>query len=386
MPSAPLPPDEDERLAALRSFEVLDTEPDAAFDDLTRIAARVCGAPVALVSLVDSDRQWFKARCGSDASEMPRDVSVCAYAIQQSRTLVVPDLREDPRFADNPVVTGPPHVRFYAGAPLKVGAGSAIGTLCVLDFRPRELTAVQVEVLEALASQVVHQLELVRSTRRLAAATRRAMALERILVTYTPRSVWGHLGVSDPEAASGALGVRVERAYLFTEICRFAQLSAGRSPEQVNGWLNRYLGEATDAIHEHGGDVEKFVGYGIFAVFESADAALIAAAQVHQQAAAAAREDREAGRPPLCLCTGVHWGVALRTHVGNDQRRDYTLIGEAVNVAARLQQAAGRGELLVSREILERASGQVSVVERRSLRLRGISEPVLAHVLDVAAR
>jgi len=203
MQPAPRPHDEEERIAALRSFEVLDTDPEVAFDDLTRIAALVCGAPIALVSLVDSDRQWFKSRHGLDATETPRELAFCAHAIQQERAMVVSDSHQDIRFADNPLVTGAPHVRFYAGAPLQVGTGSAIGTLCVIDHLPRDLAPEQLEILEALASQVVHQLELRRTSRRLAAATRRALALERMMMTYTPRTVWQQLGLADPRAAHG---------------------------------------------------------------------------------------------------------------------------------------------------------------------------------------
>ena len=133
----PVPPDELQRLACLRSYAILDTEPEQGFDDLVQLAAHLFGAPMAFVSLIDAERQWFKAKVGIEACETSRDVAFCAHAIVERQPLVVPDARLDPRFAANELVTGAPHIRFYAGAPLIVGNGSALGTLCVVDTVPR---------------------------------------------------------------------------------------------------------------------------------------------------------------------------------------------------------------------------------------------------------
>lgn len=169
MPKAPLPPNEEQRLAALRQYQILDTAPENSFDELVRLAAHICGTPIALVSLVDEHRQWFKAKFGVDVQETPRDVAFCAHAILSPKEpLVVPDATQDPRFADNPFVAQEPHIRFYAGIPLVTPEGQALGTLCVVDYQPRHLTPEQLEQLQALAHQVVAQLELRRTLRELA--------------------------------------------------------------------------------------------------------------------------------------------------------------------------------------------------------------------------
>ena len=126
-------PDEEDRLASLKAYGVLDTPNEAAFDAIVREAARELNAPVALISLVDEHRQWFKARVGIDAAETPRSISFCTHAIRGPDVFVVEDATLDDRFADNPMVTGDPNLRFYAGAPLKTDSGKRIGTLCVLD-------------------------------------------------------------------------------------------------------------------------------------------------------------------------------------------------------------------------------------------------------------
>lgn len=158
--TAPTPKNEAERLAALRGTGLLDTPPEPQFDDLTQLAAFICGTPMALVSLVDADRQWFKSRVGVEATETPRDIAFCAHAIQHNDLFVVPDTAADQRFAANPLVTGEPHLRFYAGMPLVTPEGHALGTLCVSDRKPRELTEAQKSALRALARQAAAQIEL----------------------------------------------------------------------------------------------------------------------------------------------------------------------------------------------------------------------------------
>lgn len=160
MKFASAPSNEKERLKVLNSYQILDTLPEADFDDFTLIASNVCQTPIALISLVDEARQWFKSKVGIEVSETPRDISFCSHAIVQNDVFVVPDSLKDARFHDNPLVTGSPKARFYAGAPLRTSEGYHIGTLCVVDHVPRELDAKQLASLQALARQVINLLEL----------------------------------------------------------------------------------------------------------------------------------------------------------------------------------------------------------------------------------
>ena len=153
-----IPADEPQRLEDLRALRILDTEPEERFDRLTRIARRVLNTPIALVSLVDDERQWFKSKIGLDARETSRDVSFCGHAIVGDEVFVVEDALEDPRFADNPLVTGPPEVRFYAGVPLRYMNGSKLGTLCVIDREPRSLSEDDMQMLRDLAEMTESEL------------------------------------------------------------------------------------------------------------------------------------------------------------------------------------------------------------------------------------
>ncbi|OGX84903.1 hypothetical protein BEN47_15665 [Hymenobacter lapidarius] len=154
---------EPERLEALQSYQVLDTDPEQVFTDIAQLAAFICGTPMSLVSLIDGERQWFKARVGLDAQEMPREHAFCQYAMRSADVYEVQDATADRRFAGNPLVTGEPNIRFYAGAPLLSPEGQPLGTLCTLDTVPRELTEDQREALRILARQVMAHLDLRRT-------------------------------------------------------------------------------------------------------------------------------------------------------------------------------------------------------------------------------
>lgn len=158
--AAPTPGTEAARVAALDRYAILDSEPEQSFDDLVILAAHICQVPMAMLSLVDDHRQWFKSKVGVQVRETSKEVSICAHAIQQNDLFIVPDTLQDPRFRDSPLVTSEPHIRFYAGAPLINDDGYALGTLCVLDREPRELDAAQKEAINALGRLALRQMEL----------------------------------------------------------------------------------------------------------------------------------------------------------------------------------------------------------------------------------
>jgi GAF domain-containing protein len=165
---ANFPTREADRVEALRQYRILDTPSEQAYDDITAIAAFICDVPIALISLVDSDRQWFKSKVGLDVDETSRDISFCAHAILKESIMIVKDALHDERFDDNPLVACAPNIRFYAGVPLCTPDSHAIGTLCIIDYQPRELSENQIKTIEALARQVVMQLEFRRTSAQLA--------------------------------------------------------------------------------------------------------------------------------------------------------------------------------------------------------------------------
>jgi GAF domain-containing protein len=194
---APIPTDENARLRALHRYEILDTPNEREYDDITFLASQICGAPIALISLVDEKRQWIKSRIGLEIEESPRDVAFCAHAISsgESQPLIINDALSDKRFVANPLVTGDPHIRFYAGAPLVTPDKHSIGTLCVIDREPRQLTEKQLQALQALARQVTTKLELRRTTALLRAANedlRNLSLTDEVTGLYNRRGFYFH--------------------------------------------------------------------------------------------------------------------------------------------------------------------------------------------------
>jgi GAF domain-containing protein len=180
MMKASVPHNEKERLADLYQYDILDTAAETEFDELVVMASRICNAPVSLISLIDADRQWFKARIGIEADETPRDMAFCSHGILNGELFIVPDATRDERFAGNPMVTGEQGIRFYAGVPLKTEAGNNLGMLCVKDTIPRNLNEEQQQALKILGKQVVKQLELRlknKELERIAAAQKRIISI-----------------------------------------------------------------------------------------------------------------------------------------------------------------------------------------------------------------
>ena len=237
-----IPHNEAERLSALQRYKVLDTLPEQEFDDLTKLAAAICKTPIALISLVDENRQWFKSRVGLSATETPRDISFCGHVVAEVSLLEVPDATKDNRFADNPLVLDDPSIRFYAGAPLMTPDQYALGTLCVIDREPKKLTAQQIQQLEALSRIVVSQLELRRTTHEnsqfLAAIVRSS---GDAIITHTPEgqiTSWNPsatqlFGYTEPEAVGQSIAMLLPAHLLEEEADIMRSIQQGELVDHV---------------------------------------------------------------------------------------------------------------------------------------------------------
>ncbi len=333
MPPAPLPPDESERLAALRALEILDTPADERFELFTRLAARTAGTPISALTLLDADRQWLIAAQGVGARHTPREMAFCAHAIlTPDAPLVVPDATRDPRFSDNPLVTGQPGIRFYAGVPVRGPSGHALGALCVVDVSPREPPPGLIETLTDLARGVTDALALHDTTRRLA----RLAAADALT---------GLADATTFERRHRSLGegpVPVPHALLCLDLDRF---------EAVNHLFGHAAGDAalTEvaarlAAEIGPGDLLARLGGDSFAVLLRDPAA--AASMAARIQAAFARPFAIAGQP-----------FVLRVSIGAaacpDDARDPVRVGELADIALLAAKAHGGGRTCEARECTE---------------------------------
>jgi PAS domain S-box-containing protein len=227
-PSAPTRAEQD-RLAALHEYAVLDSLPEQGYDDITELAAFICGTPISLISFIDQDKQWFKAKHGLDVTETPRSASFCAHTLETAETLIVEDAQADPRFKDNPLVLGDPNIRFYAGAPIVNKSGYVLGAVCVIDQQPRSLSTKQISALEALARQVVVLLEQHKSIAVLKQAAENASIADRVLQTSERRLQ------TFVDSFPALAWMANEDGWIFWYNARWFEYT-GTAPEQMEGW------------------------------------------------------------------------------------------------------------------------------------------------------
>lgn len=374
----PVPLNDDARLAALQSYEILDSEKEELFDDLTRLAADICGTPVSLITLVDKDRVWIKSNVGMEIPETPREGAFCSYTILGEDSMVIPDAAADPRFKDG-VVDAEKNVRFYAGTPLKTRDGYNLGTLCVVDTKPREMNDEQLKRLKMLGRQAMSQIELRRNLGALAKTTRKAMSLENLMKRYTSRSVWER---ADLTVENGRLDIHDEEVngtYLFLDVVGFTRLSEELGPSATVELLNAYFKPIVDVVFANGGDIDKFVGDQLFCIFADEEAAMKTAFRIQRMLNELNSVRAAASKRVLEVTMGMNTGHAIRANVGGEDRRDNTLIGNAVNIAARLQKACRPGGILVSQALFEKVREGARSLQQVRLKLKNVTDNVLAH-------
>jgi adenylate cyclase len=368
----PIPVNELQRLAALRALDILDTAPEIAYDEIAELAAQICGCPVAYISFIDDDRRWLKAKYGlpPDASEAPRETAVCSTTICGIDVLVVPDMSRDPRFDRNPMVVGDPRCRFYCGIPLITDEGYALGTLCVMDFEPRQLSFEQVESMRRLSRQVLTQLELRRKLiehdqtmkeldrlrAEVAAEKERAEAL---LENVLPAPI------ADELKKTGRVQPKYTRSatILFADFQDFTLLAERTEPATLVGLLDQYFTAFDDIMARHGLEKLKTIGDAYMAVAGVPEVdrrhpidACLAALEMQATVARIKSRNQKMLLPALELRIGIHTGPVISGVVGN-RRFSFDIWGDAVNAASRMEAHCLPGRINVS----ETVAGHVKV-------------------------
>lgn len=392
MKEPPVAEDEDDRLASLYALNILDTPVDARFDRITPMLRYCLDAPIAYIALVDADRQWFKSEIGLGCAQTPRGVSFCGHTILQRKPLIIPDTKRDVRFADNPMVVGEPFARFYAGWPLSTADGQRVGTLCVMDTKPRDyLSKEEMGVFRDLAEMAEDQLTLtdlagvqvrLRETKQI--LEKKNVFLRQVFGKYLADEVVDRL-LRDPDAL--ALGGEVrDVSIVMADLRGFTALSDKWEPGDVVDVLNIYFSAIVKTITSHGGIVDNIVGDGIISLFgvpeQSEDDAVqaVACAIEIQNAMKDVNEALAArGLPSLGVGIGVNSGEVVVGNVGSDQFAKYSAIGSPMNIAARVEALSLSGQVLITDETMKRAKARVRTAGTLRVKARGVEPYILIH-------
>ena len=391
----PIPPNDAERVAAVKSYHLLDTAPEIAYDEITELAAQICQCPVSVIGLVDETRDWKKSAYGfpPDQCTMPRELSICSATICGSDLIVSPDHAKDPRYQDNPGVTGEPNLRFYCGMPLINPQGYALGTLCVVDFQSRELTIEQTEAIRRLAHQAVSQFELRRSVleleRRMAelAEARREAELERarsdrLLLNILPRVVADELRANEQVVPRYHESVTI----MFADFEGFSRLTEQIEPKSLIEQLDQFF-SAFDAIAErHRLEKLKTIGDAYMCVgglpepnrTHDVDTCLAALSFIEFMRRTNLQRDK-LHLPRWDLRIGIHSGPVMAGVVGKS-KFIYDVWGDAVNIAARLEAAGGTGRINVSDTVHRRVRPLMEFEPRGAVEVKN-KAPISMHFL-----
>lgn len=385
---------EKDRLSALYRYDILDTNPEDTYDKIVEVASYICGTPVSLISLIDTNRQWFKANKGFNLPETSRDISFCNYAIQSDQLMEVADTLVDDRFQNNPLVTSDTNIRFYAGSPLITPDGYRLGTLCVLDDKPHTLSREQKRCLEVLAKQVVAQMELQRQNKELQGINNELLnelkvKLEeqnnvlQLFTRFVPDEVVSKHLQTSTEVVDDA-----ESKYLvvmFCDIRGYTSIVENKTPSIAMEILKRYYSIMSDVISTYSGMVNQYVGDEIFATFGAPFSfppyernAVFCAIEMLNKLKDLNKECQSLANCEIKIGIGIHSGEVVTGTLGSKNKIEYSVTGDTVNTGKRIESLTQDhpNTILISEKMYKSVKDYIEVKEWPAMPVKGKKEPV----------
>ena len=381
--------DEEKRMEAVHSLELLDTDPEDRFDRICRLVREILGVPVSYIALMDDDRQFFKAECGLGVRQTPREGTFCDMTIRRTGPMVVEDADAHPSWKDSPFVAGPPHVKFYLGFPLFINDMQAVGTLCALDFEPRESVGeAQMALLNDLARIAETELTLkdVLETQaqliaREAELRERKDFIRRVLGRYVTDEVAEHVLSSPEELHIG--GERREVTILMSDLRGFTVMSDKLGPEKVVQILNHYLHHMVEIVLKWGGTIDEIIGDALLIIFGAPmqmedHARRAAGCAIEMQQAMADLNDllKREGLVEIHCGIGLNTGEVVVGNIGSEKRMKYSVVGSPVNLTARIEAFTIGGQILASKETCDQLGSEARIDGKLRVNMKGYSKPV----------
>lgn len=397
-----IPPDELDRLATLYALNLKEKSKEERFDKMVNLAANCLEMPIAYVATVDSDQQLIHASCGLNFVSSDRNESFCGHTILKNTPMIIPDTLKDERFADNPLVLNDPHIRFYAGYPLGTPEGHNVGTLCIADRRPRELTKAQLELFLDLGFMMEQQLQLLKLgtlQKQLVETKNQTLKInqeldkhnryfQEVLGQYMSQELLSSILDSEKNLELG--GKELQATVMMSDLRGFTPLANTYGATATVEILNIYLEEMIEIIHQHGGFINEILGDGILIVFGAPQArqnpdfsAVMCAKAMHTGLQKVNVKLADKNFPALEMGIGINSGKLIAGNIGSKKRMKYGVIGDTVNLAARIEGFTVGGQTLISESTYQHIMSQIQPEGKLRVKIKGYKQ--VFTIYDVSA-
>lgn len=382
---------EKKRIDALHTLKIMDTDPEESYERLVRLAIDLFNIPICFISFLNEERQWFKALHGLNLKQIPRSISFCNETIKKQDPLIINDLLDDKRFANNPFVLQDPFLRFYAGVPLTDSQGYNVGTFCLADTSPKELDSKQLELLQSLANIVKDELTL-RKTNILLQKVQKQLEMRNKLIRkvfsfYMSDEVINTILKSPTLQKLG--GYENKITIMFSDLRNFTPLSESIPGETLVSLLNTYFSKMVPVIEKHHGIVDAYIGDAIMVIFgapfSSGDDSLraVACALEMQEVLIKLNEtNSKISLPHIDMGVGINTGCAVVGNIGSKKRMQYSAIGASVNLSSRIQDLSLGGQILISESTYEEVKNKIEINGHLRVKVKGVQSPIT--IYDVA--
>ncbi|ARG97258.1 adenylate/guanylate cyclase domain-containing protein [Legionella micdadei] len=383
--------EEQGRIDALQSLKIMDTAPEESYDRLVRLAIDLFQIPICYIAFLDEKRQWFKSKYGLKQKQTPRNIAFCNETIKKTEPLIITDTYLDKRFANSPLVQHEPFIRFYAGVPLTDPQGYNVGTFCLADTSPKELSEKQIDLLLNLANIAKDQLSLRKANSLLQKIKKqlelRNRFIRKVFSFYMSDDVVKTILESREHQKLG--GHESKITVMFSDLRNFTPLSEAIPGEKLVSILNTYFTRMVRVIEKYQGTIDAFIGDAIMIIFGAPHSsgndslrAVTCALEMQRELKKLNYSHKKLNLPHLEMGIGINTGVAVVGNIGSKKRMQYSAIGSPVNLSSRIQELSLGGQILISESTYKEVANEIEINGHLRVKVKGIDTPIT--IFDVS--